>query len=137
MRSAANPSAARPSADSRRGLRDTRDVVRDRLAFPRSPGPLIAMILAGGCVALFDLASKGIHTVGGIPRGLAVPTLPSLTGIDIVSLLPTALGVALVAAVLHGFPVSSRNHVTIGLDKNAATQPIRSCAATIGARTAS
>jgi sulfate permease, SulP family len=51
--------------------------------FPRSPGPLIAMILAGGCVALFDLASNGIHTIGAVPRGLPVPTLPSLTGIDI------------------------------------------------------
>ena len=133
---------------------------------PRSPGPLIAMILAGGCVALLDLASNGIHTVGAVPRGLAVPTLPSLTGIDIVSLLPTALGVALVAysdnivtarafgerrrepvdndqellalgaanlsaAVLRGFPVSSRNPVAIGLGKNSATQPIRSCAAAI------
>ena len=65
--------------------------------FPRSPGPLIAMILVGGCVALFDLASNGIHTVGAVQRGLPVPTLPSLTGIDIVSLLLTALGVALVA----------------------------------------
>lgn len=34
--------------------------------FPRSSGPLIAMILAGGCVALFDLASNGIHTVGDV-----------------------------------------------------------------------
>jgi sulfate permease, SulP family len=51
--------------------------------FPRSPGPLIAMILAGGCVALFDLASNGIHAIGAVPRGLPVPTLPSLTGIDI------------------------------------------------------
>jgi MFS superfamily sulfate permease-like transporter len=59
---------------------------------PRSPGPLIAMILAGGCMALFDLASNGIQTVGAVPRGLVVPTLPSLTGVDIVSLVPTALG---------------------------------------------
>ena len=59
---------------------------------PRPPGPLIAMILAGGCVALFDLASNGIQTVGAVSRGLVVPTLPSLTGVDIVSLLPTALG---------------------------------------------
>ena len=44
---------------------------------PRSPGALIALILAGGCVALFDLASNGIHTVGAVPRGLAVPTLPA------------------------------------------------------------
>ena len=62
--------------------------------FPRSPGPLIAMILVGGCVALFDLASNGIHTVGAVQPALPVPTL---TGIDIVSLLLTALGVALVA----------------------------------------
>jgi sulfate permease, SulP family len=33
---------------------------------PRAPGPLIAMILAGGCVALFDLASNGIQTVGAV-----------------------------------------------------------------------
>jgi sulfate permease, SulP family len=134
--------------------------------FPRSPGPLIAMILVGGCVALFDLASTGIHTVGAVQRGLPVPTLPSLTGIDIVSLLLTALGAALVAnsgnivtarafgarrrepvdndqellalgpqicppPFFMAFPVSSRNPVTIGLDKNSATQPLRSCAATI------
>jgi sulfate permease, SulP family len=63
--------------------------------FPRAPGPLIAMIVAGGCAALFGLAGIGTETVDAVPRGGANP--PSLTGFDMVSLLPPAFGIALVA----------------------------------------
>jgi sulfate permease, SulP family len=64
---------------------------------PRSPGPLIAMLLAAGTVALFDLDQMGVAVVGQIPRGLPTPAIPEFGGLDLATLLPAALGVAIVA----------------------------------------
>ena len=65
--------------------------------FPRLPGPLIAMILAAGAVSVFDLDAHGVVTIGDIPRGLPKPSLPDLSGIDLTTLLPAAIGIAIVA----------------------------------------
>jgi len=64
---------------------------------PRSPGPLIAMLLAAGTVALFDLDQIGVALVGPIPRGLPAPAIPEFGGLHLATLLPAALGVAIVA----------------------------------------
>jgi SulP family sulfate permease len=64
--------------------------------FPRLPGPLIAMLLAAGVVVLFDLERSGVALVGKIPRGLPSPALPDFSGIELVVLVPAAVGVALV-----------------------------------------
>ncbi|HWI00245.1 MAG TPA: SulP family inorganic anion transporter, partial [Propionibacteriaceae bacterium] len=64
---------------------------------PRSPGPLIAMLLAAGVVALFDLDRLGIAVVGPVPRGLPAPAIPDFSGIDLGTLLAAALGVSVVA----------------------------------------
>ena len=64
---------------------------------PRSPGPLIAMLLAAGTVALFDLDQMGVAVVGEIPRGLPTPAIPEFGGLHLSTLLPAALGVAIVA----------------------------------------
>jgi SulP family sulfate permease len=63
---------------------------------PRLPGPLIAMLLAAGIVALFHLDRSGVALVGEIPRGLPSPALPSFSGIELAALIPAALGVAIV-----------------------------------------
>lgn len=64
---------------------------------PRLPSPLIAMLLAAGVVALFHLDSAGVSVVGDIPRGVPHLQLPALEGRELLSLLPAACGVALVA----------------------------------------
>jgi SulP family sulfate permease len=64
---------------------------------PRSPGPLVAMLLAAGAVALFRLDRNGITTIGDITRGLPTLSVPDLNAVDLAALLPAALGVALVA----------------------------------------
>jgi len=63
---------------------------------PRSPGPLIAILLATAAVSVFSLDHYGIHVIGDIPSGL--PSL-RLTGVplnDVTPLLVAAGGVALV-----------------------------------------
>ncbi|HSV39496.1 MAG TPA: sulfate permease [Nocardioidaceae bacterium] len=84
--------------------------------FPRSPAPLIAMLLAVVAVAVFDLKARGIAVVGDIPAGLPVPSLPSVSATDTVSLLLPAVGVAIVAYsdnVLTGRAFATRNRYEI------------------------
>ena len=64
---------------------------------PHSPGPLVAMLLAAGAVALFRLDRNGVAIIGDIPRGLPTLAVPDLNSVDISALLPAALGVAMVA----------------------------------------
>jgi sulfate permease, SulP family len=68
-----------------------------RRFLPRSPGPLIAMLLGAGVVFLFDLDRLGIAVVGPVPRGLPAPAIPDFNGIDLGTLLAAALGVSVVA----------------------------------------
>jgi SulP family sulfate permease len=46
--------------------------------WPHVPGPLLAVLLATGAVALFGLSRHGVSTVGPIPAGLPVPRLPQV-----------------------------------------------------------
>ena len=64
---------------------------------PRSPGPLIAMLLAAGTVAFFHLDRIGVAVVGPIPMGLPPPAIPDFSGLHLGTLLPAAVGVAIVA----------------------------------------
>jgi SulP family sulfate permease len=80
--------------------------------FPRSPVPLIGMILAAATVAMFDLEARGIAVVGDIPAGLPTPSLPDVSAADVASLLLPAVGVAIVAYsdnVLTGRAFATRN----------------------------
>ncbi|ROO84621.1 high affinity sulfate transporter 1 [Actinocorallia herbida] len=62
---------------------------------PHWPGPLLAVLLAAGAVAVFALDERGIAVVGEVPAGLPAPSLPDLS--DAAVLLPAALGVLLVS----------------------------------------
>jgi len=66
-------------------------------AFPRSPGPLLGMLLGAGAVALFGLKDRGVTAVGAIPRQLPTPALPDVSWHDLLSLALPAIGLALVA----------------------------------------
>jgi high affinity sulfate transporter 1 len=64
---------------------------------PRSPMPLVSMLVAAAAVAVFDLQSRGIAVVGDIPAGLPTPSLPSVGAGDLEALLLPAVGVSIVA----------------------------------------
>lgn len=64
---------------------------------PLLPGPLIVIVLAAAAVWAFGLTGAGITVIGEVPRGLPTPRLPHLRDLDLLALLPAALGVALVA----------------------------------------
>lgn len=63
---------------------------------PRWPGPLICMLLAAGCVWAFGLAAHGVQVIGAVPQGLPLPRVPQLDDLAVLTLLPYALGIAVV-----------------------------------------
>ena len=71
-----------------------------RLAWPKLPGALLLVV--GGLIAsnLFDLADRGVATVGDVPRGLPAPELPGLT---VFTENAATIATAALALVLIGF----------------------------------
>ena len=66
----------------------------------RVPGSILALLLATAATAVFHLPIETIGTrFGGIPTGMPHLTLPPLHGEHILPLLPSALTVAMLAAV--------------------------------------
>jgi SulP family sulfate permease len=65
--------------------------------FPRTPVPLIGMLLAAGVVVLFDLQDNGVTVVGPVPRELPALQLPAIDVGDLRELFPAALGITIVA----------------------------------------
>lgn len=63
---------------------------------PKIPGPLLVLLLAAAVVAIFNLDRYGLEVIGEVPRGLPEPRIPQLGDIEIWSLLPYALGIAVV-----------------------------------------
>jgi high affinity sulfate transporter 1 len=82
--------------------------------FPRSPGPLLAVLLSTAVVVLFNLRSHGIAVVGAIPAGLPTPVLPHPH--DVPQLLLPAVGVLIVGYtdnVLTGRAFAARHDYEI------------------------
>jgi SulP family sulfate permease len=71
-----------------------------RFAFPKLPGALVLVV--GGLLAshLFDLAERGVATVGEVPRGLPAPELP---GLSVFTEHTATIATAALALVLIGF----------------------------------
>jgi high affinity sulfate transporter 1 len=63
---------------------------------PRIPGVLVAVVIAIGASAAFDLAHHGVSLVGTLPQGFPPLTAPSPVS-DLPLLVAGALGIALVA----------------------------------------
>ena len=63
---------------------------------PRIPGVLVAVLVAIGAAALFNLADHGVSLVGTLPKGFPPLTVPSPIS-DLPLLVAGALGIALVA----------------------------------------
>ena len=71
-----------------------------RFAWPRLPGALLLVV--GGLIAsnVFDLADRGVATVGEVPRGLPAPELP---GWSVFADNAATIATAALALVLIGF----------------------------------
>ncbi|MEV6426386.1 sulfate permease [Nocardia sp. NPDC051463] len=63
---------------------------------PRVPGPLLAVLVATGVVALFSLQRYGIRVVGPIPAGIPVPGLSGVPAEEVGRLILPAVGIAVV-----------------------------------------
>jgi len=63
----------------------------------RIPAVLITVVLSTLAVPLFDLADKGVTTVGSLPQGLPSLQFPSVPLSDIGVLLAAAIGITLVS----------------------------------------
>ncbi len=76
---------------------------------PRWPAPLMAVAAATIVATVFDLQSYGVAVVGRVPRGLPLPSFPSIPLSDWQALLLAGIGVAIVAygdntLIARGFP---------------------------------
>lgn len=84
---------------------------------PKAPGPLLAVLLATGLVAVLRLDQGGVAVVGDIPAGLpriAFPGIPAATSLQ--SLLAAAVGIAIVGYsdnVLTARSFAARNRYSI------------------------
>lgn len=90
----------------------------------RVPAGLLAMIAAGACVALFDLESHGIATLGEVPAGLPALGLPAdslaLLNDNLGDLLGAAAGIALISfssAMLTARSFAAKNRYDIDVDR--------------------
>ncbi|MDV3222209.1 SulP family inorganic anion transporter [Intrasporangium sp.] len=63
----------------------------------RWPGPLIAMLTAAAAVQVLGLVDDGVAVVGEVPQGLPPLGLPRLDDVEVWTLVPAAVGVAVVA----------------------------------------
>jgi high affinity sulfate transporter 1 len=64
---------------------------------PKLPGVLFAVLAAILVTAVLDLAARGVSTVGVLPQGFPLPSLPRVPLADLPILAATALGISLVA----------------------------------------
>ena len=65
--------------------------------WPRVPAALVTLIYGIAVVSIFSLDEQGVHIVGEIPAGLSTPQLPGITFQQLLSLVPGAAAIALVA----------------------------------------
>lgn len=80
------------------------------------PGPLIAMLVAAALVHLAGLQRFGIRVIGAVPSGVPQPRLPDLGAVDLVHLVPAAVGIAIVGYsdnVLTGRAFAAKKGETI------------------------
>jgi high affinity sulfate transporter 1 len=84
--------------------------------FPNLPAPLLAVLLATLAVALFNLKEKGVMVIGVIPSGLPQFALPQVAVRDLIPLVASAFGIAIVGYsdnVLTARIFATRHHYQI------------------------
>ncbi len=64
--------------------------------WPRAPMALVGMVGATIAVAVLDLQDRGVAVIGHVPSGPPTPSIPDISGAELVGLVPAALAVAFV-----------------------------------------
>jgi high affinity sulfate transporter 1 len=64
---------------------------------PRTPGILIAVVVAIVLSVVLDLAARDVSVIGALPQGFPVPNFPAVPPSDIPLLFAAAVGISLVA----------------------------------------
>ena len=64
---------------------------------PRVPAILVAVVGATVVSAVFDLAARGVATVGALPQGMPLPSVPWTQTSDVGPLFVAAIGITLVS----------------------------------------
>lgn len=80
---------------------------------PKAPGPLLAVLLATAVVGVLHLDQQGVAVVGEIPAGLPHFSLPVVSTPQLLPLVASALGIAIVGYsdnVLTGRAFATRHH---------------------------
>lgn len=95
--------------------------------WPRIPGALTVLVLGVAAAAVLSLGAHGVSMVGAIPSGLPGPQLPDLRVAEVLGLLPSAAGIAIVVyaealssartfAVRHSYEIDADQElVALGL----------------------
>ncbi len=84
--------------------------------FRNAPAPLLAVLLATAAVTLFHLDDWGVAVVGSIPAGLPHFALPKVSVKELLPLVASAIGIAIVGYsdnVLTARAFATRNHYKI------------------------
>jgi len=66
---------------------------------PKLPGALVLLILGMVCSGIWGVSGYGVDVIAYIPQGLPLPRVPAVTVDQLISLIPTALTVALMGYV--------------------------------------
>lgn len=75
-------------------------IMGQRALAPKLPGMLIAIALAAGAAAVFDLPVETIASrFGALPSGLMLPVLPEITPERVLAVLPDAVAFTLLGAI--------------------------------------
>jgi high affinity sulfate transporter 1 len=70
-----------------------------KFLLPARPVALLVVVAGIAAVPLLGLAELGVKTLGPVPRGIPVPSLPDVRGSDLNDLLPLAIACFLLGAV--------------------------------------
>jgi SulP family sulfate permease len=105
---------------------------------PSWPGTLIALVVAGGLVAVFGLEAHGVSVVGAIPRSLPPFSIPRIHGleieVDIADLAPGALAIAilgLMEAVSIAKSIAGQTHQRLNINQEFIGQGLANVAASV------
>ena len=94
---------------------------------PRAPAALTVLVLGVVVAAVFHLGSHGVALVGSIPSGFPAPHLPNVRASEVLGLLPSAAGIAIVVyaealsggrtfAIRHGYEIDADQElIALGL----------------------
>ena len=117
------------------GLTTTVIIVAVKRFLPSWPGTLVALVVVGAIVAVFQLDAHGVVVVGTVPRSLPPIHLPGLSrGVEIGNLAPGALAIALLGlmeAISSAKAIAAKTHQRLNINQEFIGQGLANVAASL------